>query len=64
MRRILTLCLLLLSAAGLTGVARADVISAGPLELLLYGPIWLPVLLVAAVVLVTILLLWKRRKKK
>ncbi len=64
MRRILTLCLLLLTAAGLTGVAHADAIAPGPLDLLLHGPIWLPVLLVAVAVSVTVLLLRKFRKRK
>lgn len=64
MRRILILCLVLLTAAGLTGVAHADAIAPGPLDLLLHGPIWLPVLLVAVVVIVTVLLLRKFRKKK
>lgn len=64
MRRSLTALLLLLMAAGLTGVAYADAISAGPIDLLVYGPRWLPVLLVAAVVVVTVLLLRKFRKKK
>lgn len=64
MRRIYMLCLLLLTAVGLTEVAYADAIAPGPLDLLLHGPIWLPAMLVAVVVIVTVLLLWKFRKKK
>lgn len=64
MRRILTLCLLLLSAAGLTGVAYADAILS-PVQLIVLT--WqqdLPVFLVIlALVLTFLVLVWIGRKK-
>lgn len=64
MRRICTLCLLLLTAAGLTGVAYADVMW-GPVEKAAMAAVYLlPAALVAAVIAVTVYLLRKLRKRK
>ncbi len=68
MRRIYTLCLLLLMAAGLTGVAYADVMW-GPVEKITVAamyllPAALVAALVAAVIAVTVYLLRKLRKRK
>ncbi len=64
MRRIHTLCLLLLMAAGLTGVAYADVMW-GPVEKITVAAMYLlPAALVAAVIAVTVYLLRKLRKRK
>ncbi len=64
MRRILTLCLLLLSAAGLTGVAYADAM-VGPVEFISQAIRYeLPVVLVVLVMIVTFIILWRIGRKK
>ncbi len=64
MKRILVLCVSLITVLALTTVARADVITINPLEaaIVLTCTYW-PAILVIAVVIVTMLLL-KRFKKK
>ena len=62
MKRILVLCVSLITVLALTTVARADVISPVGMMVVLAYRSW-PVILVAALVIVTMMLL-KRFKKK